>query len=63
MAETIRTGATQTIALPAAVDANAPDKKDLEIIRTEVLKSVAKRRQKLKESLKKSYATIHDQCS
>ena len=32
VAETIRTGTTQTIALLAAVDANAPDKEDLEII-------------------------------
>ena len=63
VSETIRTGTTQTIALPAAVDANAPDKEDLEIIQTEVVKSVVKRRQKLEESLKKGYATVHDQCS
>ena len=29
----------------------------------EVVKSVAKRRQKLEESLKKGYATVYDQCS
>jgi hypothetical protein len=63
VAETIRTGMAQTIALPPPVDANAPDKADLEVIRMEVVKSVAKRRQKLEESLKKGYATVYDQCS
>ena len=63
VAETIRTGTAQTIALPAAVDVNDPEKADLELIRTEVVKSVAKRRQKLEESLKKGYATVYDQCS
>ncbi len=63
VAETIRTGTAQTIALPTAVNANAPDKADLEVIRVEVVKSVAKRRQKLEESLKKGYATVYDQCS
>jgi hypothetical protein len=61
VAETIRTGTGQTITLPAAVDVNAPDKADLEVIRVEVVKSVAKRRQKLEESLKKGYATVYDQ--
>ena len=61
--ETIRTGTAQTIALPAAVDPNDPEKADLELIRTEVVKSVAKRRQKLEESLKKGYAMVYDQCS
>ena len=63
VAETIRTGTVQTIALPAPVDADAADKADLEVIRVEVVKSVAKRRQKLEESLKKGYATMYDQCS
>jgi hypothetical protein len=45
------------------VDANAADKADLEVIRVEVVKSVAKRRQKLEDSLKKGYATMYDQCS
>ena len=61
--KTIRTGKAQTIALPPAVDANAPDKADLEVIWVEVVKSVAKWQQKLEESLKKGYATIYDQCS
>jgi hypothetical protein len=53
VAETIRTGTAQTIALPHPVDANAPDKADLDVICVEVVKSVAKRQQKLKESLKR----------
>ena len=63
VAETIRTGTVQTIALPTTVDPNKPEKADLELIRIEVVKSVAKRRQKLEESLKKGCATVYDQCS
>ena len=63
VAKTIRTRTGQTIALPAAVDVNALDKADLEVICVEVVKSVAKRRQKLEESLKKGYAIVYDQCS
>ena len=65
VAETIRTGTAQTIALPPPVDTNAPDKVDLEVICVKVVKSVAKRRQqqKLEESLKKGYATVYNQCS
>jgi len=63
VAETIRTGRAQTIVLPPPVDTNAPGKADLEVIRVEVVKSVAKRQQKLEESLKKGYATVYDQCS
>ena len=63
VAETIRMGTAQKIVLPAAVDPNAPDKADLELIRVEVVKPVVKRRQKLEESLKKGYATVYDQCS
>jgi hypothetical protein len=62
VAKTIRKGVAQTIALTPPVDTNAPDKADLELIRVEVVKSVAKRRQKLEESLKKGYATVYDQC-
>ena len=61
MAETIRTGTTQMIALPEAVDPNNPEKADLELIQIEVVKSVAKRRQKLEELLKKGYAKVYDQ--
>ncbi len=63
VAKMIRRGAAQVTALPPPVNANTPDKADLEVICIEVVKSVAKRRQKLEESLKKGYATVYDQCS
>jgi hypothetical protein len=63
VAETVRTGREQTIPLPAAVDANAPDAADLKIIRDKEVKTIAKRRLKLQDSLKKGYTTIYDQCS
>jgi hypothetical protein len=63
VAKTIRMGTAQKIALPAAINPNAPDKADLGIIQAEVVKSVAKRQQKLEESLKKGYASVYDQCS
>ena len=63
VAETIRTRTVHAIPLPPPVNANASDKADLKIICAEVVKSVAKRRQKLEESLKKGYATVYDQCS
>jgi hypothetical protein len=43
VAETVRTGRKQVIELPAAVDKNAPNVADLAVIRTEEVKSVAKR--------------------
>ena len=43
VAETVRTRKQQTIELPPAVDPNAADKADLEIIWAEDVKSVAKR--------------------
>jgi hypothetical protein len=45
------------------VDLNDPDKTDLEAIRAEDVKTVAKRGQKLRESLMKEYATVYGQCS
>jgi hypothetical protein len=62
VAETVWTGRKQMIPLPAAVDANAPDAADLKIIRGKEVKTIAKRRLKLQDSLKKGYATIFDQC-
>ena len=53
VAETVRTGREQTIPLPAAVDANALDAADLKTIRDEEVKTIAKRRLKLQDSLKK----------
>ncbi len=63
VAEMVQTGKKQMIAHPAAVDENAPDKDDLNIIRNKEIKSVLKRRQKLGESLKKSFVTVYEQCS
>ena len=63
IAETIMMGRVQMIALLPPIDTNAPDEADLEIICVEIVKFIAKRRQKLKESLKKGYATVYNQCS
>ncbi len=57
------TGKQQTINLSLPLDPNAPDKADLEIIRAEEVKLVAKRQQKLKEALKKGFVTVYNQCS
>jgi hypothetical protein len=62
VAETIRTGEEQLIPLLTPVDPNDPDKTDLEAIRAEDVKNVAKRQQKLRESLMKGYATVYGQC-
>jgi hypothetical protein len=59
VAETIRSGKKQLIPLPAPVDLNDPDKTDLEAIQAEDVKTVAKRRQKLRESLMKGYAMVY----
>ncbi len=61
--EMVQMGKKQMIKLPAAVDENAPDKDNLNIIRSKEIKSVAKRRQKLGESLMKGFATVYEQCS
>ena len=53
VAQTIRSGTKQSIPLPPPVDASDPDREDLEAIRAKDVKTVAKRRQKLKESLLK----------
>jgi hypothetical protein len=60
----VRTRKQQIIPLPPPVNPNAEDKADLEIIRAEDVKTmIAKKRQKLQESLKKGYATVYGQCS
>jgi hypothetical protein len=63
VAETVRMGRRQTIKLPPPVDKNAPDKEDLNIIRNKEIKAMGKRHQKLKESLKKGFATVYKQGS
>jgi hypothetical protein len=49
------------IEFPVAVDKNTPDKVDLNIIRNKEIKSVAKRQQKLGESLMKGFTTVYEQ--
>ncbi len=61
MAETVRMGRAQIIELPPAVNPNAADADNQKIIRAEEVKTIAKRRLKLAESLKKGYATVYDQ--
>ena len=61
--ETVRTGKQQTIDLPPPIDGNDPDVDDLKIVCAEEVKSVAKRRLKLEESLKKGYVTVYSQCA
>ncbi len=63
VAETVRMGKKQLIALPLAVDENATDVVNQRIIRAEEVKTVAKRHLKLEDALKKGYATVYDQCS
>jgi hypothetical protein len=45
------------------VGPNAPNMADLKIIRDKEVKTIAKRRLKLQDSLKKGCATVYDQCS
>jgi hypothetical protein len=43
VAETVRSGREQTIALPDAVDPNTPNAADLTIIRAKEVKTIAKK--------------------
>ncbi len=63
VAETIRTGKEQIIALPPAIDPNAADTDDQKIIWEEAVRAIAKRKAKLDNALKKGFATVYDQCS
>ncbi len=49
--------------LPHAVDENATNINNQRIIRAEEIKTVAKRRLKLEDVLKKGYTTVYDQYS
>ena len=61
MAETVRSGREQIIKLLPAIDPNAANADDQKIIRAEEVKTIAKRRLKLVESLKKGYTTVYMQ--
>ncbi len=63
IAKTVRTGKKQIIKLLPAMDESAADAEDQKIFRAEEVKTVAKRRLKLGEALRKGYATVYDQCS
>ena len=63
MAQTIRTGEQQVIALLAAISEDDPDAVDNEIIRTEEVRAIAKRRANLDIDVKGGFATLYDQCS
>ncbi len=58
----MHTGKQQTIDLSPPIDGNDPDAEDLKIVCAKEVKSVAKWRLKLEESLKKGYATVYSQC-
>ncbi len=61
--ETVRTGKQQTIDLPPPINGNDPNAEDLKIVCAKEVKSVAKCRLMLEESLKKGYATVYSQCA
>ncbi len=51
VAETVRTGKEQIIALPPAVDPNGADADDQKIIQEEAVRAIAKRKAKLNNTL------------
>ena len=63
LAKTVRTGREQIIKLPPAINPNVANSNNQRIIRAKEVKTIAKRRLKLAESLKKGYATLYNQCS
>ncbi len=62
VAETVCMGRKQVINLPSAINPNNPELEDKKIIQAEEVKTIAKWRLKLKDSLKKGYAMVYDQC-
>ncbi len=62
VAKTVRTGREQTIPLPAAVDAGAPDAADMKIIRDEEVKMIAKRRLKLQRGTQLYMTSARKRC-
>ncbi len=63
VAETMCTGRKLVINLPSAINPNDLELEDKKIIKAEEVKTIAKRRLKLKDSLEKGYAMVYDQCS
>ena len=62
VAETVTLEREQVIELPSPIDKNATDAEDQKIIQAKEVKTIAKRRLKLVESLKKGYTMVYDQC-
>ena len=63
VAETVRTGKEQIIALTLEIHPNAADADNQKIIREEAVRAIAKRKAKLDNALKKGFTTVYDQCS
>jgi hypothetical protein len=63
VAETVRTGKEQIIALPPAVNTSALDADNQKIIWEEAVRAIAKRKVKLDNAPKKEFVTVYDQCS
>jgi hypothetical protein len=63
VAKTMRTGKQQIIMLPPPINASAADADDQKIIREEAVRAIAKRKEKLDNTLKNGFATVYDQCS
>ncbi len=63
IAETVRMGKAQMIALPPPVDTSAADMEDQTIIQEEGIRAIIKHKAKLDGALKKGYTMIWDQCS
>ena len=56
VAESVRTGRMQVIALPPPVNNTASDAADQKIIREEAVRAIVKRKAKLDSALKKGFA-------
>ncbi len=63
VAERVRMGKAQAIALPLPIDPSAADVDYQKIIQVEASRAIVKRKARLDGALKKGYATIWDQCS
>jgi hypothetical protein len=63
VAQMVRTGEEQIIKLPEQVDMNSQATTNDAIIRSKMVKTVAKRRMKLTNLLMKMYTTMYGQCS
>jgi hypothetical protein len=63
VAETVRMGKQQVIALPLPINQAVVDIKDQKITRKEAVHAITKQRASIDSALKKGYTTVWDQCS